>query len=73
MTHDRGHGRDETRTITVSYVAGLGFPGVYQAWRIERDISYTCGLARSHEIAYGIASLTTHEANPADIATLVRG
>jgi predicted transposase YbfD/YdcC len=74
VTHDKGHGRNETRTITVSPdVADLDFPGVYQAWRIERDITYTCGLPRSHEIAYGITSLTTHEANPADVAALVRG
>jgi len=55
------------------HVAGLDFPGVYQAWRIERDINWTCGLPRSHEIAYGISSLTTTQANPADIAALVRG
>lgn len=62
------------RSITVSpQVAELDFPGVYQAWRIERDITYTCGLPRSYEVAYGISSLTTTQANPADIAALVRG
>jgi predicted transposase YbfD/YdcC len=74
VTFDKGHGRDETRAITVTpHVSGLDFPGVYQAWRVERDIKYTCGLPRSHEVAYGISSLTTHEANPADIAAAVRG
>lgn len=51
----------------------LDFPGVFQAWRIERTVTDTWGLPRSHEVAYRISSLTTWQANPADIAALVRG
>ncbi len=38
VTFDRGHGRDETRSITCTpHVADLNFPGVYQAWAITRE------------------------------------
>lgn len=74
MTFDRAHGRDEIRTITVtSNVADLNFPGVYQAWCIQRDRHVIGGLHRSTEIVYGITSLTAHQANPADVAAYVRG
>jgi predicted transposase YbfD/YdcC len=69
VTFDRGHGRAEVREIsTTSNVAGLDFPGVFQAFRIRR---YTCDLAgnpvRKPETVYGITSLTYWQANPADI------
>jgi hypothetical protein len=39
VTFDRGHGRDETRSITCTpHVADLNFPGVYQAWAITREV-----------------------------------
>jgi hypothetical protein len=74
VTFDRGHGRTEIREITcTSQVASLDFPGVYQAFRLRRETFNLWGNPIRSETAYGIASLTTHQANPADIAALVRG
>lgn len=74
ITFDRGHGRCETREITCSsQVADLDFPGVLQAFRIRRETTDLHGNPKRSETAYGISSLTTHQANPADIAALVRG
>ena len=74
ITFDRGHGRCETREITCSpRVAELNFPGVYQAFRIRRETTDLHGNPKRSETAYGIASLSTYQANPADIATFVRG
>ena len=69
-----GHGRVEIREITrSSQIASLDFPGVYQAFRLRRETCDLWGNPLRSETAYGIASLTAHQANPADIAALVRG
>jgi predicted transposase YbfD/YdcC len=74
ITFDRGHGRCETREITCSAnVTDLDFPGVFQAFRINRKTTDLHGKSERSETAYGISSLTTHQANPADIAAFVRG
>jgi hypothetical protein len=66
--------RTETRTITcTSNVADLDFPCVYQAFRVHRETFDLHGNPLRTETAYGIASLTAHQANPADIAAFVRG
>jgi hypothetical protein len=54
-------------------VSGLDFPGVYQAYRIDRDTTDLAGDPKRSETVYGISSLTTYQANPADIAGFVRG
>jgi predicted transposase YbfD/YdcC len=54
-------------------VCDLDFPGVYQAFRIDRDTTDLHGNPLRNETVYGISSLTTYQANPADIAALVRG
>ncbi|MGE5697860.1 MAG: hypothetical protein ACM4D3_22245 [Candidatus Sericytochromatia bacterium] len=62
------------REITcTSDVACLDFPGVYQAFRVRRETFDLAGNPLRTETAYGIASLTSHQANPADVAALVRG
>jgi hypothetical protein len=74
VTFDRGHGREEIRTTTcTSDVASLDFPGVFQAFRIHRETLGLAGNPLRSETAYGISSLSSHQANPADIAALVRG
>ncbi|MHB8340979.1 MAG: ISAs1 family transposase [Mycobacteriales bacterium] len=75
VTFDRGHGRIETRDITVSrQVADLDFPGVFQAFRIRRETAGLHGkLIRTPETVYGISSLTAHQANPADLLGHNRG
>lgn len=73
-TFDRGHGRCEIREITcTANISGLNFPGVRQAFRIRRNVTDLHGNPKRSETVYGISSLTTHQANPADIAELVRG
>lgn len=75
VTFDRGHGRTEVREITAtSHVAGIDFPGVFQAFRIRRE---TCDLhgnpIRTPETVYGITSLSAQQANPADVLAYNRG
>jgi predicted transposase YbfD/YdcC len=73
ITVDRGHSRCETRDITcTANVVDLDFPGVFQAFRIRRVTTDLHGNPKRAETAYGISSLTTYQANPADIAALVR-
>lgn len=46
---------------------------MFQAFRLQRDTFDLCGNPIRSETAYGIASLTTHQANPADVAAFARG
>lgn len=75
VTFDRGHGRIETRDITVSReVADLDFPGVFQAFRVRRETrGLDGGQLRTPETVYGITSLTAWQANPADLLGHNRG
>jgi hypothetical protein len=75
VTFDRGHGRKEIRSIWTSpHVAGLDFPGVYQAFRIHRQIFDLAGNPRRKpETVHGITSLTAWQANPADLLAGNRG
>jgi len=76
VTFDRGHSRDEIRSITTTaHVADLNFPGVYQAWAITREVFDLHGnpLRKRNETVYGITSLTTWQANPADVLDFNRG
>jgi len=76
VTFDRGHGRDEIRSITTTaHVADLNFPGVYQAFAITREVFDLHGnpLRKRNETVYGITSLTTYQANPADVLAFNRG
>jgi predicted transposase YbfD/YdcC len=76
VTFDRGHGRDETRSIICTpHVADLNFPGVYQAWAITREVSNLHGNPprTRNETVYGITSLTTYQANPTDVLAFNRG
>jgi predicted transposase YbfD/YdcC len=74
-TFDRGHGRIEIRSIwCTSNVAGLDFPGVFQAFRIHRQTFDLCfNPIRKPETVHGITSLTAWQANPADILAHNRG
>lgn len=74
-TFDRGHGRIEIRNICCSsQVAGIDFPGVFQAFRIHRQ-TFDLGLnpIRKPETVHGISSLTGWQANPADMLAHNRG
>jgi predicted transposase YbfD/YdcC len=72
--HDRGHGREEFRTIkTATAAAGLAFPHAAQAIAITRRVR-RLPAGKWHTItAYGITSLTVTQASPSDLAGWIRG
>ena len=71
-TVEKGHGRIETRTISVSRecAAHLGWPGAAQVCRIER-VRETKDK-RSREIAYAVTSLSPQQAGPDVLLALWR-
>lgn len=72
-THDRGHGRKETRTVkavTVTTPGGLGFAHAHQAIRITR--TRTISGKSSRETAYLTVSLPAVDAQPVDLQAWAR-
>jgi hypothetical protein len=74
-TYDQGHGRIELRSIWVTgNVAGIMFPGVFQAYRIHRETYDLAGnQIRKPETVYGITTWTAWQANPAELLAANRG
>lgn len=72
---DRGHGREERRTVkVVSVAAGLLFPYALQAMQIKRQVrSLGAGAKWRTVTVYAITSLPPHHARPADLAAWIRG
>jgi predicted transposase YbfD/YdcC len=73
---DRGHGRQETRTLKATALAGrqtLMFPHAAQALQITRRRRPTGEQKWSSETVYAVTSLTAHQATGAELAALVRG
>ncbi len=72
---DRGHGREERRTIkVVSVHAGLVFPHAVQAMQIKRHVRALDPGAKWRTVTiYAITSLPVHQARPADLAAWIRG
>ena len=68
-TVDKGHGRLETREITVSSsLRGyLDWPGAEQVMKIERHRVEIRSGKEGHETAYAITSQTRAEASPKDL------
>jgi len=73
--HNRGHGREERRTLQAAAVAaGLGFPHAAQAIRVTRRIWPLSGGKKWRTVtAYAITSLTASQATPAQLAGWIRG
>ncbi len=73
--HDRGHGRDEHRTLQAATVAaGLAFPHAAQAIRVTCRIRLLCGQKKWRTFTlYAITSLTARQATPAQLAGWIRG
>jgi predicted transposase YbfD/YdcC len=70
---DRGHGRDETRTIQVLPAPeDLPFPHAAQVFLIERHVRGLDGTRGSDVAALGVTSLTAAKASPARLAALAR-
>jgi predicted transposase YbfD/YdcC len=74
MTADRGHGRDEVRTIKVLPAPeDLGFPGARQVILIERYVTDRKTGRQSAVAVLAVTSLTPGQAGPEELAALVRG
>ena len=71
---DRGHGREEHRTLKVTAVAaGLAFPHAAQAIRVTRRIRPLSGGKWRTVTVYAITSLDARQATPAQLAAWIRG
>ncbi|HSJ60938.1 MAG TPA: ISAs1 family transposase, partial [Jiangellaceae bacterium] len=72
-THDKGHGRVESRTIKVTGVAaGIGFPRARQAVQVtRRSRRGTTGRWRT-ETVYAVTDLDHDQISPADLADAIR-
>jgi predicted transposase YbfD/YdcC len=70
---DRGHGRTEQRTVRLAAAVGVEFPHAAQVFRTVRYAGGLDGQRARKQVVYGITSLTTDLAGPADIATDQRG
>jgi predicted transposase YbfD/YdcC len=73
-TVNKGHGREERRTLTASTElnAYLAWPTAAQVFKLERHIKRTATGKITHEVVYGITSLTVEEADPARLLRLNR-
>jgi predicted transposase YbfD/YdcC len=73
-TIEKGHGRIERRTITVSSeLRGyLDWPYAEQVFKLERHFRRVKDGKITHEVAYGITSLTAHKASPERLLELSR-
>jgi predicted transposase YbfD/YdcC len=72
---DRGHGREERRTIKVAGIAaGIVFPYAVQAMQIRRQVRDLGPGAKWRTVTvYAITSVPVHQACPAELATWIRG
>lgn len=71
---DIGHGRITRRTIRVLPAPDdLPFPHVNQVWLVERYVTNTAGAHVSAIAQLGVASHTTSQASPAEVAGYVQG
>jgi predicted transposase YbfD/YdcC len=71
---DRGHGREEHRTLKAAAVAaGLAFPHAAQAIRLTRRIRPLSGGKWRTVTVYAITSLDARQATPAQLAEWIRG
>jgi predicted transposase YbfD/YdcC len=72
---DRGHGREEHRTLQAATVtAGLAFPHAAQAIRVTRRMRPVSGGKKWRTVTvYAVTSLTASQATPAQLAGWIRG
>ena len=74
QTVDKGHGRIERRTITVSSALQgyLNWPGVAQVFQLERHFIRVADGHIIQQVVYGITSLTATEASPRELLRIIR-
>jgi predicted transposase YbfD/YdcC len=73
-TLDKGHGRVDRRTITVSaeLKGYTDWPALEQVFQIERERVATKTGQTTHEVVYGLTSLSRTQASPSRLLRLVR-
>jgi predicted transposase YbfD/YdcC len=73
MTYDRGHGRQEIRTIqTMPAPKSIRFPHAQQVFLIERHIHDLAGKPLSSIAVLGVTDLTAAQSGPRRFAEFVR-
>ena len=73
-TYDRGHGRQEIRTLQVRPAPrGIRFPHVKQVFLVERHFNALDGEPLSAQAVLGVTSLTAAQADARCLAGFVRG
>jgi predicted transposase YbfD/YdcC len=72
---EKAHGRLEQRTLTTSteLKGYLDWPYAEQVYRLEREFTRMADAKITHEVAYGVTSLTAHEADAARLLEVTRG
>ncbi len=74
MTYDRGHGRQEIRTIQVRPAPkGVKFPHVKQVFLVERHFMDLRDQHLSSQAVLGVTSLPATKAGPERLAGFIRG
>jgi predicted transposase YbfD/YdcC len=74
MTYDRGHGRQEIRTLQVRPAPkNIKFPHVQQVFLVERHFYDLRWKPLSCQAVLGVTSLPARRADPQRLAALVRG
>jgi predicted transposase YbfD/YdcC len=73
-THDKGHGRIETRKLTASSMLNefVNWPYVEQVFRLERRFIRVRDGKVMSEISYGVTSLSAEEADAARLLEIAR-
>ncbi len=73
-TIEKGHGRLERRTLTVSseLKGYLDWPYAEQVFKLERHFERMKDGKITHEVVYGITSLTAHEASAQRLLEIAR-
>jgi hypothetical protein len=71
---NKGHGRIETRRIECSTALNgyINFPYAAQVFRLERIVTDLKGNNQRREMSYGVTSLPSDKATPADLLKLSR-
>ena len=72
-TQDKGHGRRETRTLTVCDAEGVDWPGCKQIGQLTREVHHVGTGKDTCEVVYVVTSLTPKEAPPKALLDLNRG
>ncbi len=74
QTTEKGHGRIEQRTLTVSseLKGYLAWPHAEQVFKLERRFERVKDSKITHETVYGVTSLTAEEVSPRRLMEIVR-